>query len=133
MRQTADFSSSLTIFPFRELSKNLGLLNWNRTLIDIHEDKQQAETWMASEPEMTWQAIDELIDFAIHGIKTCEGFCGSREMLGEDACFCIRARFPSNEHYFLYLELRKLAKDLTTFALIAKTSQEADAHKKEPL
>ena len=100
-------------------------------MIDIHEDRRQLEMWLSADTEDAWQDLGELLYFAIHGIKSCDDFCGSRETFGEDQCFCIRARFSSNEHYFLYLELRKLAKKLASFALIAETTQEANAQTKE--
>ena len=97
-----------------------------RILIDEREDKEQATRWLKAEADKTWQSLEELAHFAALGVSTCEDYCYSRETHGEDACFCIRARFASPDHYFLYLEMRKIAKKLTAFAFIAQTVKTGD-------
>ena len=95
-------------------------------MIDEREDEEQTKRWVNAEADKTSQSLEELAHFAALGISTCEGYCHSRETYGEDACFCIRARFASPDHYFLFLEMRKIAKELTAFALIAQTLKTGD-------
>lgn len=97
-------------------------------MIDIHEDRKQAEKWKEKNPEEAVMTSTQLATLAIRGIATCEDYCGSRERLGEDACFCIRAHLPSRDHYFLYLELRRLAKELASFALTAEIAKKTANH-----
>ena len=93
-------------------------------MIDIHEDKAQRDRWLCVDPESVSMMTDDLIQLAIHGLETCPDFCGSREVLGDAECFCVRARFPSVEHYFLYLELRKLAKKLASLDFLSTITKE---------
>lgn len=89
-------------------------------MIDIQEDKKQSLAWLDSNEEMT---KDELVALAITGHAACEGYCGSREVCGEDACFCVRAHFATPSHYALYVEMRKLAKAITAIAKIAEMNK----------
>ena len=97
-----------------------------RTLIDEREDEEQLRRWQSTNANEAWQSLEELAHFAALGVRTCEDYCYSRETHGEEGCFCTRARFASPDHYFLYLEMRKLAKKLTAFAFIAQTLKTVD-------
>ena len=88
--------------------------------IDRREDEEQATRWINLSHGEARQSWAELATYAVFGIDTCPDHCDSRDRLGEESCFCIRARFASSEHYFLYLELRKIAKELTAFALLSE-------------
>lgn len=89
-------------------------------MIDINIDKKQSNAWLEDNRNGA-MSRQELVSLAITGIERCEDFCGSREVCGEDACFCVRAYFPTPAHYFLYQELRKIAKTITSASLIAET------------
>ena len=91
-------------------------------MIDIHEDKKQADNWMKAVGQEATMDVNQLVSLAAHGFEVCEDYCGSRERLGQESCFCVRANFATQEHYFLYLELRRLAKNLASFALTADLS-----------
>lgn len=93
-------------------------------MIDIKEDREQRDHWISTDPQSVAMKTDDLVQLAIHGLETCPDFCGSREMLGEGECFCVRARFPSAEHYFLYLELRNVAKKLAGIAFLSSLTKE---------
>ena len=89
-------------------------------LIDMHEDKRQSEDWLNqdSEPDLDATAIAEQL---FHGFEDCGAeFCGSREICGSDACYCIRAQFKSKAHYDLYCELRPQHAKVLAMALLAK-------------
>ena len=92
-------------------------------MIDINQDKKQLKHWIESDPTEAVMDVDELAKLAVHGFETCEDYCGSRELYGQENCFCVRANFPSSSHYFLYLELRRLAKKLTSFSLLAELTK----------
>ena len=100
-------------------------------MIDIHEDKKQSESWQEANPENALMSIKQLLMLAINGLDVCDDYCGSRERLGQENCFCVRANFPTQNHYFLYLELRELAKKLAAFALTAELSKETHNTTKE--
>ena len=40
-------------------------------------------------------------------LQRCEEDCHSRQICGEDACACVRAIFPTPQHYEFYLETRE--------------------------
>ena len=100
-------------------------------MIDIHEDKKQSEKWQEAKPERALMSIKQLLLVAINGLDVCDDYCGSRERLGQENCFCVRANFPTQDHYFLYLELRALAKKLAAFALTAELTKKNHNTKKE--
>ena len=98
-------------------------------MIDIHEDKKQAQKWIKADSQNASMNVSDLVSLAAHGFEVCEDYCGSRERLGQESCFCVRAHFATQEHYFLYLELRRLAKNLATFALAADLSTKTKTQK----
>ena len=75
-------------------------------MIDVREDKKQAEDWLDNgNGEMD---ADTLNFIAINGFENCgRKPCFSEKACGSDACFCVRATFPSRDHYQLYLTLRE--------------------------
>tara|TARA_Y100000385_G_C12513048_1_gene392149 strand:+ start:168 stop:494 length:327 start_codon:yes stop_codon:yes gene_type:complete len=75
-------------------------------MIDVRDDKKQAEDWLDNgNGEMD---ADTLNFIAINGFEDCgRKPCFSAKACGSDACFCVRATFPSREHYQLYLALRE--------------------------
>ena len=75
-------------------------------MIDVREDKKQAEDWLDNgNGEID---ADTLNFIAINGFEDCgRNPCFSARACGSDACFCVRATFPSREHYQLYLALRE--------------------------
>ena len=73
-------------------------------MIDINEDMKQAEVWLGeTEGEMS---EDQLIYLAATGFEECPDYCGSKQYCEDEACACIRATFPTPDHYHLYLILR---------------------------
>ena len=70
-------------------------------MIDIFEEQRLADIWSYKSPERNID-LDELAGACINGIKTCEGKCDSRDIVGEDRCKCIRERFYCLETYELY-------------------------------
>lgn len=74
-------------------------------IFDYEEEKQSAELWMADITEGTL-SLEEIAVLAAKGITTCSSECVSRNIVGEDCCYCIRAIFPSNSHYQLFLKAR---------------------------
>ena len=102
-------------------------------MIDINEDKKLVRRWQEQDPAEAVMDTDDLMSLVIHGFEPCEDYCGSRELHGQENCFCVRANFPSQSHYFLYLELRRLAKNLTTFALLAEKTKKTKKALKKPI
>ena len=70
-------------------------------MIDIFEEQRLAEIWSATSPKTNID-LEMLTDACINGIKTCEGECPSRDIVGEHRCKCIRERFDCLETYELY-------------------------------
>ena len=89
-------------------------------MIDINIDKKQSLRWLEDNQDGLMHK-SELIALVITGIETCEGYCGSREVCGEDSCLCVRALFPTPSHFFLYQELRKVAQTITSASVLAET------------
>ena len=90
-------------------------------MIDVREDKKQAEDWLDNgNGEMD---ADTLNFIAINGFENCgRKPCFSAKACGSDACFCIRATFPSREHYQLYLaQHRLLSKERNSFRRFGST------------
>ena len=87
--------------------------------MDYFEEENEANLWnsTASNKNITWKDISLM---AINKLETCEGYCESREISGEDACFCIRNRFPSPEHYKLYKATRKRYEKMLNAGLALK-------------
>jgi len=74
-------------------------------MIDIREDMKQAEIWLnKTEGEMS---EEQLIYLAATGFEECPDYCGSKKYCEDGACACIRATFPTPDHYHFYLALRK--------------------------
>ena len=79
-------------------------------LIDKQIDLEQKEAWEESIEE--WDINnDEFIALCANGFSGCSGFCSSREICGEDSCFCIRAYFAKPHCYQLYLSFREFYLD----------------------
>ncbi|HAP70274.1 MAG TPA: hypothetical protein DCR04_11215 [Flavobacteriales bacterium] len=92
-------------------------------LIDIKKDLKQKEEWISEEsPDVC--SLDDLIDYAIYGLKRCEDYCGSEDYCGEESCFCVRARMPSPKHYELYEELRAVGQELAWLTILGNFSQD---------
>jgi hypothetical protein len=90
-------------------------------MIDIHDDKKQAEEWVENtEGEMSQE---QLVYLAINGHKECEHYCGSREYCELGACYCIRANFPTPKLYELYQQLRKTYVEMESLAVISGLSK----------
>ena len=86
-------------------------------MIDINEDMKQAEVWLNNtEGEMS---EDQLIYLAATGFEDCPDFCGSKKYCKDEACACIRATFPTPDHYHCYLLLRSKFLEWTKQGIIA--------------
>ena len=75
-------------------------------LLTAEKEKKVVEEWRHGDSECS-MTRDELLDFVIKGFSHCENDCQSRNVCGEDSCFCVRSCFPSPEHYEAYEELRR--------------------------
>ena len=62
-------------------------------MIDINQDKKQLKDWIELDPTEAVMDVDELAKLAVHGFEPCEDYCGSRELYGQENCFCVRANF----------------------------------------
>ena len=75
-------------------------------LIDKQIDLKQKEEWEDSDE--AWEMpTDEFIALCAKGFSSCSGFCSSREICGEDSCYCVRAYFANPTCYQLYLTFRE--------------------------
>ena len=98
-------------------------------MIDLNEDMKQAEAWLNNtEGEMS---EDQLIYLAATGFEDCPDFCGSKKYCKYEACSCIRATFPTPDHYHLYLLMRSQAIEWLKQGIIANAvSKEAFSNEK---
>ena len=72
-------------------------------MIDIRKEMRRAEAWLDnSEGEMS---EDQLIYLAATGFE-CVDSCQMKKYCKDEACACIRATFPTPDHYHFYLALR---------------------------
>lgn len=94
-----------------------------RVFLDVNEDKKQKKDWI-SEQVPGICLLEDLIDYAVHGLKRCEDYCGSEHYCGEGSCFCVRARLPSPKYYELYEELRALGQELAWLTILGNLSQD---------
>jgi len=87
--------------------------------MDYFEEENEANLWnsTSSRGTITWKDISKM---AISKLETCEGFCESREISGEDSCFCIRNRFPTPDHYKLYKATRRRYEKMLNAGLAIK-------------
>ena len=86
-------------------------------MIDLNEDMKQAEVWLNNtEGEMS---EDQLIYLVATGFEDCPDFCGSKKYCKDEACACIRATFPTPDHYHCYLLLRSKFLEWTKQGIIA--------------
>ena len=92
-----------------------------KVLIDVNEDMKQKKEWEQG-PRESVVLMNDLIDYAIHGLKRCEDYCGSEDYCGTGACFCVRARMPDPRHYALYEELREIGKELMMLKILGNLS-----------
>ena len=104
-------------------------------ILDIEKEAKEAADWEKglSEEELTLQEIG---DIAIQGLSYCppddnDFVCLSRKYSGESRCYCIRARFPTPDHYDLYLSARNqfekyLATGMLAIAVGSPTETEKD-------
>jgi hypothetical protein len=74
-------------------------------IFDVRTEKRKAEEWEQGNSEETIP-LSEIADIAAVGLTYCKDYCSSRETVGQASCYCVRARFPTPEHYQLYLKAR---------------------------
>lgn len=86
-------------------------------MIDIRQDMKQAEAWL--EKANGEMSEEQLIYLAATGFVECSDFCGSKEYCEDGACACIRATFPTPDHYHCYLLLRQRFLGWTKTGLVA--------------
>ena len=65
-------------------------------------EEREAEVWLnEGNGEMDADALNLI---AVTGFNNCgDELCLSQKTVGEDACACVRATFPSRDHYQLYI------------------------------
>ena len=97
---------------------------------DIKKDKKDAEDWENSKSEESI-SLNEIVHMARNGITYCEDYCVSREYTGENRCYCIRSRFPTPDHYELYLMARHQFKKYLALGMLAMAVDETELGEKE--
>ncbi len=105
--------------PFNSTQEKNSVFNSLRghQMIFLADDMNQAKLWLnKTEGEMS---EDQLIYLVATGFEECPDFCASKKYCEDGACACIRATFPTPDHYHLYLSLRKLFLDWTKQGIIA--------------
>ncbi len=86
-------------------------------IYDIQKELKHAEDWELSQTDETMD-VEEIAEMASRAISYCEGSCPSRDLVGEHRCYCVRARFPSPEHYELYQASREEFKKMLGIMII---------------
>ena len=79
----------------------------NGFLFDVDNEKDAVDRWYADESCEPMNTSD-LVALVKNGFDQCEGACDSRDVVGEQDCYCVRSLFPHPDVYSLYIELRKL-------------------------
>ncbi len=75
-------------------------------LIGKQIDLKQKEEW--EESVETWEMnTGDFIALCAKGFSNCSGFCSSREICGEESCYCVRTYFANPTCYQLYLTYRE--------------------------
>ena len=89
---------------------------------DQKRDEREAEVWLnEGNGEMDADALNLI---AVTGFNNCgDEFCLSQKTVGEDACACVRATFPSRDHYQLYLCLRSRYLEMLKLGLISAATK----------
>lgn len=95
--------------------------------MDIQEDIKAAKLWQKRGRNETL-TLQDITQLAATGLKTCEGFCGSRKYVGEHQCRCIRERFDSPITYDFYLTMRERFLEMMRLGLVIRA---ADSWKQE--
>ena len=89
------------------------------TSFDPREDQRQLEQWLC-EDESSELNLELIADKVINGFERCEEHCPSRNHCGSDGCYCVRANFPTPQHYETYKELMRDASKVIAINLLAK-------------
>ena len=86
-------------------------------VFDPREELRQLAEWHLEE---THEGLDVelIVTKVVTGFERCEDFCSSKEVCGEDCCYCIRSNFPSPQHYEMYKELTRDASKLTALSIL---------------
>ena len=102
--------------------------------MDFDKEENERTEWSQRSMKET-PTYAEFLRIATLPLVTCEDECESRDFSGEDACECIRRRFPSPAHYKLYKvinsrfsELQNLGKVAKAAAIVAKEKDDVDKH-----
>ncbi len=90
-----------------------------RNAMDYDEDKNKRDLWLQNTMTET-MCFEDFVRIASQKLETCQDYCESREECGEDACLCVRRRFPSPEHYKLYKIVNSRFNRMLTAATMAK-------------
>ena len=73
-------------------------------LADVQQEIKEAEDWKAGRYDLSMKKED--FDFLCNnGFGRCGEICMSAKYVGEDACMCVRSLFPSQSHYYHYVEV----------------------------
>ena len=88
-------------------------------IIDIKKDEEEATRWERGDTEEAL-SIEEIASVATTGLTFCKDYCPSREYTGENRCKCIRERFPTPEHYELYLIARDKYLKMLAISIMAE-------------
>ena len=83
------------------------------------EDLRQMADWEYAETPQDVD-IDLLVERLTDTFERCEGTCDSRKNCGEDACYCVRACFPSPEVYEVYKALKEDSARIAALAILSK-------------
>jgi len=98
-------------------------------IIDVKQDEREAKEWELGNTR-EGISLNELAEVATQGLTFCEAYCPSREYTGENRCKCIRERFPTPEHYELYLIARDKYLKMLAITVMAEAVAETEERDK---
>ena len=91
----------------------------NKSMIfDAREDKRQRDDWLCTE-EPDELDLDFVASKIINGFTRCDDYCVSRNNCGDDGCYCIRANFPTPNHYDTYKQMMQNASQIIAIRILA--------------
>ena len=96
-------------------------------IFDSREDKRQLEQWLCEEEP---QHLDHTLIATkiINGFEQCTDHCPSRNNCGSEGCYCVRANFPTPQHYEIYKQMLPNASKMVAVHILANA---IDNHIKE--
>ena len=90
-------------------------------IFDPHDEEKQVIEWSLSELPEGYD-LQKIIEPLLQGFERCEDYCSSREQSGEDACYCVRAAFPTPEAYELYQALKEDSAKIAALTILSNVT-----------